>query len=389
MMFMNFDKLEDLARVVAWLDSARWSVENQESLIWQPCAGLSHSQEVLVHWLTYITDIQRPWQDVWRKGRSIFREIVKSFFTTNFHSSSINVTEREVRDFLDNFKTGHPRVGKVRTFKYENIQYTPRYPDQHTFIERTLTILADQYEKDFIKFIGKSIKRWEQNPQGLHHVAFDLYLLTYSKLDLNKTVESLKDRKRQETLYSEWDRFGYKRLWAALRDYRKGRNYLELVQQGLCKAFGQEEGSRLYEIWTEESNFDVNLLELPGDVWNSSFMKRVVKPLTDDSGLKIKESWEASCIAREIYEKMPTKLFYPEQLDVSFDLSAKACENEDCDLCPFGKYELSDLCLSNTSAAGNKYCPILLATCQYRMACNPKNCPVVVGIGRGLCTHSS
>lgn len=386
---MVFDKLEDFARVVAWLDSARWSEENQESLIWQSSTSASPSQEVLVHWLTYITDIQRPWQDVWKNGRSIFREIVKSFYATNFQSKSINDTKRKVRVFLDNFKTGRQKVGKVRTFKYGNIEYTPRYPDQHTFIERTLTILADQYEKDFIKFIGESIRRWKQNPQGLRHVAFDLYLLTYSKLDLNKTVESLKNEKRHETLYSEWNRFGYKRLWAALRDYRKARNYLELVQQGLCKAFSKEEGGRLYEIWARESNFDVNLLELPGDVWNINFMKRVVKPLTDNSGLQIKKSWGASYIAREIYEKMPIKLFYPEQLDVSFDLSAKACENEGCDLCPFSKYELRDLCLSNTSAAGNKYCPLVLATCQYRMVCNPENCPVASGIGKGLCIHSS
>lgn len=389
MMFMAFNRLEELAKVVAWLDSARWSKENQESLLWQSSTSASPSQEVLVHWLTYITDIQRPWQDVWKNGRSIFREIVKSFYTTNFQSKSINDTERKVRDFLDNFKTGRPKVGKVRTFKYGDIEYTPRYPDQHTFIERTLTILADQYEKDFIKFIGENIKRWKQDPQGLYHVAFDLYLLTYSKLDLNKTVESLKNKKRHETLYSEWDRFGYKRLWAALRDYRKARNYLELIRQGLCKAFGQKEGSRLYKTWTKESNFAFNLLELPGDVWNIKFMQRVVKPLTDNSGLQVKKSWGASYIAREIYEKMATKLFYPEQLDVSFDLSAKACENEDCDLCPFSKYELRDMCLSNTSAAGNKYCPILLGTCQYRMVCNPENCPVVNDIGKGLCTSSS
>jgi len=389
MMFMAFNRLEELAKVVAWLDSARWSKENQESLIWQSSTSSSPSQEVLVHWLTYITDIQRPWQDVWKSGTSIFREIVKSFSTTNFQSKTINDTKRKVRDFLDDFKTGRPKAGKVRTFKYGNIKYTPRYPDQHTFIERTLIILADQYEKDFIKFIGESIKRWEQDHQGLYHVAFDLYLLTYSKLDLNITVKSLNNKKRHETLYSKWDRFGYKRLWAALRDYRKARNYLQLTRQGLCKAFGQKEGNRLYKIWTKKSNFAFNLLELPGDVWNINFMQRVVKPLTDNLGLQIKKSWGASYIAREIYEKMTTKLFYPEQLDISFDLSAKACENEDCDLCPFGKHELRDLCLSDTSAARNKYCPILLGTCQYRMVCDPTNCPVVNGIGKGLCTSSS
>lgn len=178
-------------------------------------------------------------------------------------------------------------------------------------------------------------------------------------------------------------------MWAALRDYRKAKNYLELIRLGLCKAYGQQEGTFLYEIWTKEKNFDVNLLELPGDVWNSKFMTNVVKPLTAGLGLQTKETWGASYIAREIYEKMPSKLFYPEQLDVSFDLSAKACENEDCDLCPFSKHDLKNLCLSNTSAAGKKYCPIVLATCTYRMVCNPEVCPVINGLGKGLCIQSA
>lgn len=117
-------------------------------------------------------------------------------------------------------------------------------------------------------------------------------------------------------------------------------------------------------------------------------MQRVVKPLVDSSGLKINTSQGASYIARELYDRMPNKPFYPEQLDISFGLSAKACENKNCDFCPFSKYELRNICLSDTSAAGKKFCPIALATCQYRMMCNPKNCPVVNGVGKGLCTSS-
>lgn len=390
MLIMSFNRLEELAKVVAWLDSARWSEENQESLSLQAGISPSPSQEMLVHWLTYITDIQRPWQDVWNVGRIVFREIVKSYSVNNFQTSeNINDTKQKIRIFLDNFRRGQLKSGEVRAFRYGELEYTPRFPNQHDLIERTLTILAYHYKKDFLKFIGESIKRWGQNPEGLRHVAFDLYLLTYSPLNLNNTVELLMNQDKKETLYSEWDRFGYKRLWAALRDYRKATNYLELFQQGLQETFGRKEGSRLYEIWTKGNNFGLDLLELPGDVWNNNFMQRVVKPLTDNSGLLIKKSWGASYIAREIYNSMDTKLFYPEQLDVSFDLSAKACENEDCDLCPFSKYDLKDLCLSSTSAAGNIYCPIVLATCQYRMVCNPKNCPVVNYIGKGLCTQSS
>jgi hypothetical protein len=386
MMFMALGKIEDFAKVVAWLDSARWSTDNQDSLIWQPGVQLSPSEEVLVHWLTYITDIQRPWQEVWKNGRMIFRQIVRSFLKCNLKGKNIIDSERKVRDFLDRFRKGRPVPGKVRTFKWGETEYTPRYPDQHMFIERTLTVLADQYEKNFVKFIGESIRRWKHNPDGLHHVAFELYMLTYSKENLDKTTEAFKNA--QEPLYSKWDPFRYKRLWAALRDYRKAKNYLQLINVGLRKTFGQYEGALLFKTWTEGKSYDVNLLELPGDVWNTKFMKNVVQPLTDEAGIQTKNSWGASYIARQIYEKMPTKLFYPEQLDVSFDLSAKACENEDCDLCPFSKNDLRDLCLLGTSAAGSKYCPIVLAICTYRMICNPEACPLVNGLGRGLCTLS-
>ncbi|MEM2100229.1 MAG: hypothetical protein QXP45_02705 [Thermoproteota archaeon] len=102
-------------------------------------------------------------------------------------------------------------------------------------------------------------------------MAFDLYLLTYSNIELDKTVRPLNSKEKQKEHYSRWWRFRYKRLWAALRDYRKATNYLALVQQGLCETFGQEEGKHLYQIWTAESNFSPALLELPGDVWNSNF----------------------------------------------------------------------------------------------------------------------
>ena len=131
---MSLHRLEDLAKVIAWLDSARWSAENQESLIWQPGSSASPSQEVLAHWLTYITDIQRPWQDVWKNGRNVFREVVKSFLENDLTSANISDTEHKVRDFLENFKTGRTVAGKVRSFKCRQIEYTPRFPNQHDFI---------------------------------------------------------------------------------------------------------------------------------------------------------------------------------------------------------------------------------------------------------------
>ncbi len=388
MWLMSFDRLEELAKVVIWFDSARWSEENQKSFSWQPNLQLSASQEILTHWLTYITDMQRPWQQVWNVGKPVFREIVKAFSVTDFQNcTNIENTKREIQHFLDDFRPDPIKEGKVKPFIIGDLKYTPRYSRQHDCIERVLTILAYQYEKNFIKFIGESIKRWEQNPEGLRYLAHDLYLLTYSRrLNLSKTSEALVNKEKQKSLYSNWNRFGYKRLWAGLRDYRKMRSFLKFIDQGFVEVFGQIDGNHLYNIWTKKNNFGLNLLELPGDVWNIKFMQKIVKPLAENAGMKIKKSWGASYIARELAELIQAEQFYPEQFDVSFDLSAKACENGDCDLCPFGDSDLKDVCLSNTSAVGRKYCPVALATCQFRMICNTENCPVANGIGRNLCT---
>jgi hypothetical protein len=385
-MIMTSKKLEEFAKIVAWFDSARWSEENQKSFSWQPDFQLSTAQEILVHWLTYITDIQRPWQHVWNVGRPVFREIVKAYSVASFQKfKDIDSAKLRIQEFLDKFRVGQLMPGQVRTFAFSDLKYTPRYPNQHGLIERTLTILTYQYERDFIKFLGESIKRWEQNSEGLSCLARDLFLLTYSPLDLNKTVDLLNED-GQKAEYPNWNRFGYKRLWAALRDYRKMTSYLELIEQAFHEVFGQKDGDNLYDIWTKKANFGLDLLELPGDVWNIKFMQKVVKPLADDAGLNIKKSWKAPRIARGIYWKMGTTLFYPEQLDISFDLSSKACANEACDLCPFSGSDLNNVCLSNTSAASNKYCPVALATYQYRILCNPDKCSIK-NRKKGLCTE--
>lgn len=377
------EKIKEMAQVIAWLDSARWAPENQTTFLWEPPSLSSPSQNVLVHWLTYITDIQRPWQYVWRVGQKVFVEVVKSFSDYNFHiSNDVSETQCRVLEFLDNFRAKQqPR--KVRAFKYEEIEYRPRFPNQHNFIERTLTVPAHSFDRNFMKFIGESIKKWSNKRDGLHNVARDLYFLTYSDYSLERTVKLFEN---EETQYPHWNHFGYKRLWAALRDYRKSKSYLQLFHQGLMEATDQDLGKYLFRVWTTAEGFSLYLLELPGDVWNIEFLRRLVIPIAERSNIRIKKSWGASRIAREIYNVIGGKTFYPEQLDVSWDLSAKACENGLCDLCPFSRHDLRKICLKDEpKAIKNKYCPLALAICQYRLICNPKNCPVAEKKGKGLC----
>jgi hypothetical protein len=370
-----------MAEVVAWLDSARWSPENQTGIFWAP-VNLPSSQSLLVHWLTCITDIRRPWQDVWNKGQKIFAEIVKLFYARSFYiSGSIFETQREVKSFLDEYRE-KDRTRKVRTFHYGANKYTPRFPNQHDFIERTLTILAHDFNKNFVNFVARSIQKWSMDHDGLGNVARDLYFLTYSKHKLEETIALF----RGEANYPQWNRFGNKRVWTSLRDYRKSPKHLELLEKALKETKGFETGKELFKIWTTDGAFRLHLLELPGDVWNTQFLKALVEPLALENNIQIKKSWAPSQKAREIFKVIGNDTFYPEQLDVSFDLSSKACENGMCSICPFGPIDLRHLCFKgNPEIRGEKFCPVVLGTCQYRLKCDPEKCPVAHDVGRELC----
>lgn len=376
-------KLQNALEIIAWLDSARWSRENQDaSTIWEPISSLSPSQSILAHWLTYITDMQRPWQEVWKKGAKIFAEIVESFPNTKSRNSeNVSQTRIRVKKFLDTFKGERP-PDKVQPFRCNDIEYAPRYSNQHKFIERTLTVLAQSFDGDLMKFLGKSIQESVDKSDGLQRVARDLYFLTYSDFSINRTIALFNG----SLDYPNWRVFGYKRLWAALRDYRKSTKYLNVFGQGLADAMGTREGKYLFNLWKKNEMFSLNQLELPGDVWNIFFLEKTMAPLAEASGVDIKSSWGASRIARKIYDSVKNQDYYPEQMDISWDLSSKACANGICDLCPFGNHDLRNICLAKSFGnTKHNFCPITLATCQYRLFCEPETCPVFQGKGRGLC----
>ena len=114
---MSLGRLEDFVKIVAWLDSARWSEENQKSFSWQPDFQLLPFQEMLVHWLTYITDIQRPWQHVWNVGRPVFREIVKAYSDASFQKfKDVDSAKLRIQEFLDKFKFANFTKKNIKFF---------------------------------------------------------------------------------------------------------------------------------------------------------------------------------------------------------------------------------------------------------------------------------
>jgi hypothetical protein len=170
---------------------------------------------------------------------------------------------------------------------------------------------------------------------------------------------------------------GRKRLWAALRDYRKpGSRWHGYLQD--CGVF-----------WPNE-NFDLAQLELPGDVWNERFFKHLVQPLAAKAGIEIVGN-SAPVLARRIYDVVrrlePGIAFYPEQFDISFDFAQRMCDRIACWCCPFWRRR-PPFTTNPIDACRRKQgepCALLLITSGYLAAPRRSECPFCGGLADGLC----
>ena len=375
-------ELLELFRVMTWLDEARW--DNLPVIKNPSYEALPPEQRLLVHWLCYITDRQRPYRQVWDKGGQIFSTIVNDYTSKRFPI----LPEGTIKSFLNNYRDMKSDK-KVKPFvsvdEGKSITYTPRYGSDLKSIIRTLTILL-KYDKNFAQFIDKQIRLWKEEDEPLVHVAYALDLLTYrNKISIQKANELLTSKEKFQRNLKKWNRTkGHKRLWAALRDYRKPGG---LFFKDLKEALDPE----LASVWASD-RFPLNQLELPGDIWNERMNKNLVINLAEKAGIEVKRRKnykESPLIARLIYEKIKTKnsKYYPERLDVSFDFAPRMCDrcNEGMyKVCPFGEGS-SKICYKEKENGEEKYCPVTLITCGYLKNCDPEGCPILEHIGKGLC----
>ena len=117
-------KLEKAWTIIRWLDKARWSKGASSSLIPGPIFdSLDACDQILTHWLCYITDQQRPWQDVWQQGGPIFAEIVKHYKRTSNADELLSI----LREFSEPSEPGKvdALVSKQRTTYGKRITFTP------------------------------------------------------------------------------------------------------------------------------------------------------------------------------------------------------------------------------------------------------------------------
>lgn len=225
-----------------------------------------------------------------------------------------------------------------------------------------------------------------KDSNSIPKLLFSLYLLSYHSIgqpkadDINfqqflqeartrakEVNDILNDKKKFLQAFEEFKAsriYEQKRAWCSLRDYLKSQEF----RKNFFRSLGQE-GYDVKDLRPEEL---FTQLELPGDVWNNrpKFRNCILK------GTKYeKDSLKFPELLRKIYAENKPAVGYPEQFDITFDLVPKMCEQDRCEMCPYGLLngkakEFEKICVRDEKY----YCPVLLVSCGYKMQCLGAEC---------------
>jgi hypothetical protein len=372
--------LIEIFKVISWLDDKRWKQEKirpdtfVEKIL--EADELQPAQKVLVHWLIYITDRGKLADMLWENSTPKIKELVVRYF-----NESVSRKE-QVAELWEKYE----KENKVRAF-----------PADLESIKRTLILLLD-YSKNIIKFMTRGLSKWANDhpKEFCPRVAFSLYILSYRDVQslaqkdelreqnqgqLNKKIEEAKsilntDAKFEEE-FKEWycgSKRWHKRTWAALRDYKKSRLLLEILIKGIQAQADQD-------VWRKDFT---KQLELPGDIWNTRFFEKCIKPIAENMEVPLKGKKTPS-VVRDLWRKIESKCpeSYPEQLDITFDFVPRMCDKKFCAVCPLGPDGAKLICIPSE----DRYCPVALISCGYIVKCgrNRGQCAIKEGVGKRTC----
>ncbi|RLC62958.1 MAG: hypothetical protein DRI01_06025 [Chloroflexi bacterium] len=396
------DALEKLSKswpIIKWLDDARWSSSSSGSIIpGDVFESLEERGKILTHWLCYITDQQRPYEQVWNQGGPVFAEVIAEYL------SSVQTIDH-VLDLLSSYTVStegmvDEYVSQRQKLQELPIRYTPRFGMHQLSIARSLGLLL-RYQKSIATYLSAN-ERFLLRVTGEYdsitwRMAFLLYLLSYDQIrkgmlsfhsqqlefrqDLQRKDNELQlllhDMNQLENRYQKWVRWErfHKRLWAALRDYLKPGSYFEVV---FMKCLEGTVGTEILSLLNRRYDI-LSWLELPGDTWNLQFSWKLF-------GANVASPQEL----RNSYIKLRemgiiTGNFYPEQFDISFDFSPRMCDKGNEDLCPFRRETIIAKYCVGRDKTSDKYCPVTMVLCGYKSRCHPGNCPVMNATFENLC----
>ncbi len=376
--------LRNILETFSTFDQIRWNYRYNYDLI-----NYSHSsneitpeEQLLTHWLCFIVDRQMSFQRIWDIGGYIFSDIVYNYS----RKSQKSIRELE-NTYITNGKNGEKRKLSTQIIqnnsilekygfykKNKNVEFSSRYfATDAICILKTLLILEKHFNRSFGEFLYRVIEDSESLSESIIKLAMNLELLTYDSIG-TVTNKSYKDKREEIEKTSndftiikkdnKW-KCNRKRLWCAVRDYLKSPEFNEIFVETLIIAgFGNADD---YKRTNADLLNSLDVLELPGDVWNNSTTFR--NGLFDPYIKNTRKTWTMPKVIRKIYNQLNPLDFYPEQLDVSFDFVPRMCERKMCDICIFG-----DGIDTTCHKTEGKYCSVALYSFGYRYKCDPNSC---------------
>ena len=395
--------------VINFIDQCRWdaSCANNYGLINYAHSEMSDDLKLLTHWISYITDRQMPFEQIWEVGGFVFSDMLKHYkdFEEGMNvlsiGSSLSFFEKKP-DGNYTYKSKLPAPKDNRMLSKNNrpggesVSFVSRfYPSDYVSMVYTFHTL-ETFNRDFIDYAVAIINCLTSTPCSckdlVRGLAYGLFILTYdnigqpSKEHLDDPVWFNNAERRTENIhkllsdnksfcncvqkfYERNGQYGIKRVWCCLRDYIKspefGENYF---RQGLlCRGI---DSALVEDLFSDEAK---RHFELPGDVWNNNSTFR--KCLLDDVKLSLKEtSMPFNKLLRILYEWEDISVGYPEQFDATFDFVPRMCEKNLCNICPFKavskQNEIAKICSDNK----DKYCTVAMISGGYICKCKQDQC---------------
>jgi len=405
----NPDQIVPTLRTFAAFDDIRWANAPNYNLINYCSEDLSADEKLLTHWISYIADRQMPFMRVWEVGGYVLSHLVREFERSGKTMRSLadeHIQRRRGEDGKDKIVFQSPMDGPNRRLELQGITRTPvrfasRYiPEDALLMFRTLTLLDEVAGRRFAGFAALFISDSEGIGENIRRLAIAFDGLTYSAAGA-VTADQLANRmtnlsgslaqdvsaiRKDPSAWLESRRktfrpFGKKRLWCSLRDYLKSPEFNPCFVQALADAGFQN--AHRWKSTNQELRRALDQMELPGDVWNNNevFANGLFLPYLQNKP----KTWDMPRTVRAIYEAINDRVrgvFYPEQLDVTFDFVPRMCERQMCHVCPFGG-GVSKLCHQQQ----NLLCPVPLVACGYQHMCRPENCEFKSDATRGVCRH--
>jgi hypothetical protein len=399
-MIVKENRVEELLSILATfsrLDDIRWSEKGNYNLINYCCdeKDLTADEKLLTHWLCYITDRQTPYQRIWEVGGYVISHMVRTFCREHDRvvqalfdpdSGSLSYVRRQEDgklrlrcDFTTN-EASNARLARYGIRKEAGkVEFASRYPsDDLVRMYRTLEILAKHYKRSLASFIADSFDGENDVRRAVLCMAAALDKLTY----VRKAYSIAQFKPGLETMAGEaaafempkrvkpGAMFDRKRLWCCVRDYLKSADFNTVFVNAL-----EERGVDASEKWHRDNDClkqALDVIELPGDVWNNNeaFRDGLFTPYLSDGAKPLDMPQAIRKVYDELHRDNHRQGFYPEQLDVTFDFVPRMCQQRKmCDTCLFGG-GVESVCHEKPGLL----CPVALVSCGYQYKCDPQKC---------------